>query len=197
DFLGYKLSKEKISIKEKSVVKIKKEISYILYKHLIQPLKSSVLRSLTIPANNKDADLLRAISEIRRFLYGDLTDEMISNYINGASNRIFFKGTMSFYPLLNDELQLRQLDTWLVLAVFKSIKLRRKLLASHGFNRGHSSPFNIRKKVLASTLRKQRVGKKKKLQLPSFFFIYQALRKGLSDMGVEGVMNPKSNMYNY
>ena len=197
DFLGYKLSKEKISIKEKSVTKIKKDISFILYKHLIQPLKPSILRSLTIPANNKDIDLLRAISEIRRFLYGDLTDEMISNYINGASNRIFFKGTMSFYPLLNDELQLRQLDTWLVLAVFKSIKIRKRLLAKHGYNRSHSAPFNIRKKDIASTLRKQKEGGKKKLQLPSFFFIYQALKKGLSDMGVEGVMNPKSNMYNY
>ncbi|WP_232000496.1 reverse transcriptase domain-containing protein [Pseudomonas asplenii] len=197
DFLGYKLSKEKISIKDKSVAHIKKEISYILYKHLIQPLKPSTLRSVSIPANNKDADLLRAISEIRRFLYGDLTDEMISNYINGASNRIFFKGTMSFYPLLNDESQLRQLDTWLVLAVFKSIKLRKSLLSKHGYNRSHSSPFNIRKKDIASTLRKQKVDGKKRLQLPSFFFIYQALKKGLSDMGVEGVMNPKSNMYNY
>lgn len=197
DFLGYTLSKEKISIKEKSVLKIKKEISYILYKHLIQPLKSPALRSLSIPANDKDVDLLRAVSEIRRFLYGDLTDEMISNYINGASNRIFFKGTMSFYPLLNDEMQLRQLDTWLVLAIFKSIKLRKKLLATHGHNRAHSSPFNIRKKDIASTLRRQKDGGKRKLQIPSFFFIYQALRKGLSDMGVEGVMNPKSNMYNY
>lgn len=197
DFLGYNLSKEKISIKEESATKIKKEISYILYKHLIQPLRPAKLRSLAIPANNKDIDLLRAISEIRRFLYGDLTDEMISNYINGASNRIFFKGAMSFYPLLNDEHQLRQLDCWLVLAVFKSIKLRRKLLVKHGYDRSHSAPFNIRKVDIASSLRKQKIDGKRKLQLPSFFFIYQALKKGLSDMGVEGVMNPKSNMYNY
>ncbi|HEJ1156635.1 TPA: RNA-dependent DNA polymerase [Pseudomonas aeruginosa] len=197
DFLGYRLSPEKISIKEKSVAKIKREISYILYKHLIQPLKRPRLQSITIPANNRDVHLLSAISEIRRFLYGDLTDEMISNYINGASNKIFFKGTMSFYPLINDESQLKNLDRWLVMTVYKSIKLRQKLLATHGHHCGHSFPFNIPKKEIASGLRSQKIGGKRRFQLPSFYFIYQALKKGLADLGVGGVMNPKSNQYNY
>lgn len=197
DFLGYKLSSEKISIKEKSVTKIKREIIYILYKHLIQPLKAPKLRAITIPANDKDEHLLSAISEIRRYLYGDLTDEMISNYINGASNKIFFKGTMSFYPLINDEAQLRILDRWLVITVYKSIKLRKKLLAHHGFVRNNSFPFNVRKRDIALQLRKQKINGKKRLQLPSFYFIYQALKRGLADLGVGGVMNPKANQYNY
>lgn len=178
-------------------MKIKREITYILYKHLIQPLNPTKLRSITIPANNKDEHLLSAISEIRRFLYGDLTDEMIANYINGASNKIFFKGTMSFYPLINDEIQLRALDRWLVITVYKSIKLRKKLLANHGFVRSHTFPFNVRKMDIALELKKQKINGKKRLQLPSFYFIYQALKKGLADLGVGGVMNPKSNQYNY
>ncbi|MCV5707074.1 hypothetical protein OFN27_28300, partial [Escherichia coli] len=90
--------------------KIKREISYILYKHLIQPLKSSPLKALKIPANNKDEALLSAICEIRRYMYGNLSEDMLSAYINGRSNRIFFKGIMSFYPLINDEEQMRSLD---------------------------------------------------------------------------------------
>ena len=41
DFLGYTITNEKISIKEKSEKKIKQQISYILYKNLVQAIIKS------------------------------------------------------------------------------------------------------------------------------------------------------------
>ena len=38
---------------------------------------------------------------------------------------------------------------------------------------------------------------KKLLQIPSFFTIYQALKKGVTDVGVEAVRNPSSAYYDY
>jgi hypothetical protein len=67
DFLGYKLSVDRTSIKDSAVRKIKKQVSYLLYKNLIQPLKGSALRALIIPANNQDPGLLAAISQVRRY----------------------------------------------------------------------------------------------------------------------------------
>lgn len=51
-------------------------------------------------------------------------------------------------------------------------------------------PFNVPRKNLAEEFKKKRIKGKKLLQIPSFYFIYQALKKGVTDVGVEGVMNP-------
>ena len=197
EFLGYAISVDHVSIKKSSVNKIKRQITYTLYKHLIQPLRGPKLVALRIPANDKDAHLLAAIVEIRRYLYGNLTDQMIANYLNGSSSRIFFKGVMSFYPLINDEIQLRELDGWLVNAVFKTLRIRSKMLKNWKFNVDHNFPFNVTRKNLPEEFRSRRIKGRKLLQIPSFYFIYQALKKGVTDVGVEGVINPSSNPYDY
>jgi RNA-directed DNA polymerase len=197
EFLGYSISVDHVSIKKSSVNKIKRQIGYILYKHLIQPLRGGRLIAIQIPANDRDVHLLSAIMEIRRYLYGNLNDQMIVNYLNGSSNRIFFKGIMSFYPLINNEEQLKELDGWLITAIFKAIQIRSKLLNRWGFNRDHNFPFNVARKDLSDSFKRHRIRGKKLLQIPSFFTIYLALKKGISDVGVEGVMNPSSHSYDY
>ncbi|CAH6950281.1 RNA-dependent DNA polymerase [Vibrio chagasii] len=197
EFLGYSISIDKVSIKKSSVIKIKREISYILYKHLIQPLKSSPLKALKIPANNEDEALLSAICEIRRYMYGNLSEDMLSAYLNGRSNRIFFKGIMSFYPLINDEEQMKSLDGWLVNAIFKAIRQRSSLLAFHHQPRNHIFPFNVSRKELLKGCNRTRIHGMKLLKYPSFLTIYQAMRKGLIEVGIAGVTNSKSNTYNY
>lgn len=197
EFLGYAISVDHVSIKRSSINKIKKQITYILYKHLIQPLRGTKLVALEIPANDKDKHLLSAIMEIRRYLYGNLNDQMIANYLNGSSNRIFFKGVMSFYPLINNEAQLKNLDGWLVTAIFKAIRIRSKLLKKWKYNRDGNFPFNVAHKDLADEFKKKRIKGKKLLQIPSFYSIYQALKKGVADVGIEGVMNPGASNYDY
>lgn len=88
DFLGYSISVDAVSIKEDSVKKIKKQISYLLYRNLIQPLRGNVLKGLIIPSNNKDVSLLTAIMQIRRYMYGGLNSQQLRNYINGRTKRI-------------------------------------------------------------------------------------------------------------
>ncbi len=197
EFLGYSISVDNVSIKKHSVKNIKRQISYILYKHLIQPLQGKKLVAISIPANDKDVHLLSAIMEIRRYLYGNLTDQIIASYLNGSSHRIFFKGIMSFYPLINNEAQLKELDGWLITAIFKAIRIRAKLLKNWQFTVNHNFPFNVRRRDMAEAFKSRRIKGKKLLQIPSFFTIYQALQKGVTEVGVEKVMNPSSNYYNY
>ena len=58
DFLGYTITNEKISIKEKSEKKIKQQISYILYKNLIQPINSPTWKSVSAPSIDRDEALV-------------------------------------------------------------------------------------------------------------------------------------------
>ena len=195
EFLGYALSINKISIKKSSVVKIKRQISYILYKHLIQPLKPIKLTALKIPANNKDEALLSAICEIRRYLYGNLSENMLTAFLNGRNKRVFFKGLMSFYPLINDEEQLKSLDGWLSNAVFKAVRKRSKLLIKHNQPRTHMFPFNVSRKNLIKLCKKQKINNRNLLQVPSFLRIYQVMQKGLIEQGIDGVTTSYKNIY--
>lgn len=197
EFLGYTLSVDNVSIKDKSVKKIKKQISYILYRNLIQPLKQALLAGQTIPANDKDKNFLSAICEIRRYMYGGLSKKQIKDYLSGRTKRIYFKGVMSFYPLVDDVEQLTRLDGWVLSVIHRTLKLRCKLLASHGFSRSHSFPFNVSRQVLLAQCAKFIVSGKNLLEIPSFLLIHKALKKGLEESGIERVMNPESLNYDY
>lgn len=197
DFLGYSIHVDRVSIKKQSVKKIKKQISYILYRNLIQPLKVTKLASITIPNQTKDENFLTAIMQIRRYLYGGLTDELLFKYLNGSNKRIYFKGIMSFYPLVNDIEQLKQLDGWLLSIIYRSVKLRSKFLSGHGHDVSDFFPFNCTKLELLNQCKNKKVFNKALLKIPSFILIYKAIQKGLLEGGIESAMNPKSNEYNY
>lgn len=191
-FLGYSLSVDKISIKDKSLKKIQKQISYILYRNLVQPLKQQNLAGQRIPANGKDVNLMSAIMEVRRYMYGGLSNKIIKDYLSGRTKRIYFKGVMSFYPLVDDIIQLTMLDGWLISIVHRTLKLRSKLLISHGYDRSHSFPFNVSREQLLNTCSKNPA-----LEIPSFLLIQKALQKGLTESGIERVMNSNSLNYDY
>jgi hypothetical protein len=197
DFLGYSIYVDKVSVKSKTVQRIKKQISYILYRNLLQPLKTVPLGAMIIPANDRDKALLVAMSQIRRYLYGGLLHREMRDYIKGRRKSLHFKGVMSFYPLLNNFAQLQALDGWLVSVVHRSVQARSKLLLSHGFDRRHSFPFNVGRDDLLAKYRKKRIGGKRLLEVPSFQLIFKALERGLLESGIERVMHPESSKYGY
>ncbi len=197
DFLGYSLSVDKVSIKYKSLKRIQKQISYILYRNLIQPLKQSSLAGQIIPANDKDENFLSAMMQIRRYMYGGLSKKQIKDYFSGRSKRIYFKGVMSFYPLVNDVEQLKMLDGWLLSVIHRSLKLRSKLLIKWKYDRSYSFPFNQNRDELLIRCSQVKVRGKKLLEIPSFLLIHEALQKGLLESGIERIMNPDSLNYDY
>ncbi|WP_220377700.1 reverse transcriptase domain-containing protein, partial [Serratia marcescens] len=194
-FLGYEISVDNVSIKDKSVSKIKKQISYILYRNLIQPLKQHSLAGQVIPSNNKDENFLSAILQIKRYMYGGLSSKSIKDYLSGRTKRIYFKGVMSFYPLVDDVEQLKSLDGWLLSVIYRSLALRSKLLSSHHYNRTYMFPFNQNRKELLHECAKKKIAGKFLLEIPSFLLIHKALKKGLIESGIESIMNPKSLNY--
>jgi RNA-directed DNA polymerase len=197
NFLGYAIGVDRVSVREKTVQRIKKQVSYLLYRNLIQPLKSKPLKGLIIPANDRDKALLTAMLQIRRYLYGGLLHRDIVAYIKGERKSLHFKGVMSFYPLLNDVPQLRALDGWLVSTIDRCIQARSRHLLSHGFDRRHSFPFNVDRDDLLKRYRRKRVYRKRLLEVPSFQLIYKALQRGVIEAGIEKVMHPESSKYGY
>ncbi|WP_081629832.1 reverse transcriptase domain-containing protein [Thiomonas sp. FB-6] len=197
NFLGYAIGVDRVSVRDKTIQRIKKQVSYLLYRNLVQPLKSTPLKGLVIPANNRDKALLTAMMQIRRYLYGGLLHRDMVAYIKGRRKTLHFKGVMSFYPLLNDSEQLRALDGWLVSAIDRCIQARSRQLLSHGFDRRHSFPFNVQRKDILAKYRRKLVAGKPLLEVPSFKLIYRALQHGVVEAGIERVMHPESSKYGY
>ncbi|WP_339558248.1 reverse transcriptase domain-containing protein [Comamonas sp. MYb396] len=198
DFLGYSVGINKISAKEATVKRIKKQISYLLFRNLIQPLTYYPNNIGIMPANNRDKSLLIAMSQIRRYLYGGLLHRQIWSYVNKKSASIHFKGVLSFYPLINDSQQLSELDGWLVSTIFKSINKRRKLLIQLGFViQAAGFPFNVPQEKLAEAFKNTRIKKRRLLELPSFTLFYKAMERGILELGLEKVMHAESSKYQY
>ncbi|MBF0709391.1 RNA-dependent DNA polymerase [Alkalihalobacillus hwajinpoensis] len=199
EFLGYKLSIDKISIKADSVNKIKKQISYLLYKNLIKPVKEYKLKSIIVPSNNTDPAFVTAMWQIRRYLYGNLTEPKLKSFMNGKYNRIRFKGIMSFYPLIDDVEQLKELDGWLVSTVYNSLKLREKLFIDKNITSvSHNFPFNIDKDELIKLCKVTPYkGTKGFYEIPSFFRIYKGIKHGILNNGIDYTMNNKPYDYDY
>lgn len=197
EFLGYSLSVGNVSIRDAVTRKIKSQISYILSKHLLQPLRRKPLRALIIPSNDMDKSLVSAMAEVRRYLYGGLTSTQILNYIHGKTHRIYFKGLMSYYPLITDIEQLKDLDGWVVSAVYHSVKARAKLLQTHGYMVSGNFPFNVNRRSLVKAYRSQAVKGRRLYEIPSLSLLHQALTEAMTENGIERVMNTRSLAYVY
>ena len=192
EFLGYQLSPINVSIKEKSTIRIKNNISYILHKNLIQPLKNNLINanSESLPTKNRDPAFLVAISQIRRYLYGDLNDDKINKYLSNTYKRLTFKGLMSYYPLIDNEKQLKKLDGWLVNTILHYLKKRYDILKLAK----KQTPIPIIKKDFLNYCNNASGGL---LKIPSFMLIYKAIQKGISSFGIDSIIDPKKNDYNY
>jgi RNA-directed DNA polymerase len=199
DFLGYTIGVEKTSIKESNLRRIKKQISYLIFRNLIQPLKRSHLYSMTIPSGGKDEALLITLSQIRRFLYGNLSESALSKILLGHSEHLNFKGIMNFYPLVDDEDQLRDLDRWLCRSLFHAIKLRSNLLISWDYDRSNQFPFNVPREDFVRVMKEKLIGQQQKrlLTIPSFLKIHQALKLQLLAGGIENTSAGSTNSYHY
>lgn len=191
NFLGYKVSASHVSIKDSAVKKIKQQISYLLFKNLIEPLKRRPVQAARFPTPLRDEDFLTAISEIRRYLYGNLTETTLKKFLNGTYVKLNFKGIMSFYPLVNNEEQMRQLDKWLVSTILNALRKRGQLLKALNY----STAFFPFSQTSSDLIKNSKSKAKGLMQIPSFLRIYRALEMGIQNLGIDRVMNPESSYY--
>lgn len=196
EFLGYKISVKAIGIRDYSLANIKKQISFLLYKNLIQPIRATPIKAARFPTAIDDADFLTAIMQVRRYLYGNLSEKAIQKFINGTLVKLNFEGIMSFYPLVDDTEQMIELDAWLVSTILNTLRKRKQLLKKVGYTVGTYFPFNLDGSNIIEECKKAQLDKHKgAFQIPSFRRIHNAIHLGVRNLGIEKVMHPDSNYY--
>lgn len=193
-FLGYSISLKRVSVSESSVASIKERISYIIYENLIQPLRKGVFNSARL--GDLDKDYMTALAQIRRYMYGGLDDTKLRRFKLGIVDHLNFRGVMSYYPVVNDECQLKTLDGWLIHTFKQALRWRDRAWQAHTGARlpGPSADWieeiaNIKRWMHPVT--KQVLD----FRIPSFLQINRAMRIGLTRGGTSSVTNPRSRYY--
>jgi hypothetical protein len=186
-FLGYKISREGISLSPKAVIRIKKRISTIIHRHLLLYPKRKQFNAKRIEQGGLDWDMVTCINEIRRYLYGRVTEKTISDCLSDKSKYLArTRGLLSYYPLIDQPETFQELDGWLLNVIHRAQIARNKLVKSKVKARIYTKQELLggkwyrRKKPAVET------------QLPSFFRGWLYIRKCLQ---VYGLITFRSSYY--
>ncbi|MBI4303555.1 MAG: RNA-dependent DNA polymerase [Chloroflexi bacterium] len=192
-FLGYDIGLDKISIAQKRVQEIKAKLSYLVYQNLLQPLRRGTYNRSRLAGI--DLDYLVAVYQVRRYLYGGLDSYHLQRFLVGAIPKLNFRGVLSYYPVVDDQDQLRKLDGWLIHMLKQALVLRQHLWQTHaGITLPGPTP-NWISQIADFKRYKSPNGHVYDLQIPSFVLINRAMQLAIKQQGVAGVANPKVAYY--
>jgi RNA-directed DNA polymerase len=106
-------------------------MSYLIFSNLLQEPKRGRL-PISRLVHGIDQNYRIMVTQLRRYLYGELSESQLRKYMARQTPLMHYHGLMSFYPIVNDEVLLRQLDGWLLNSVHRALKLRAKLFRKSG-----------------------------------------------------------------
>jgi RNA-directed DNA polymerase len=191
-FIGYKIGSTLISFGPKTLRKAQSRMSYLIYSNLLQEPKRGRLAQSRL--GDVDWDYVIMLQQIRRYLYGELTESRLRKYMARQTPLLRYHGLMSFYPVVNDEILLKQLDGWLLNSVFRALKLRAKLLTGLGFG-NLPIPHGLPSSRIVTLKHVTREGKRIDLRFPSIARIARLIRRASKTYGTSAIAAPGASEY--
>lgn len=193
DYLGHQLGLRKVRMKDTSLDRIKRRVGQLIFTNLLlEPLKGT---QKIDRLEHFDKDYTTLIWQLRRYLYGPLTEREIRKFQNGSIPPMSFEGVMSFFPLINDENSLRELDEWIAARIWLALRKRASLLDSLGLPTPR--PHKLDKAELINlTVASRSTGDEIDLRMPSVSKVARAIRLAVSTHGL-GVVSKRAPLYLY
>ena len=193
EYLGHRITLSSVSMKEKVILRIKKRVNQLLYFNLIREPEAGTQNTERL--GRVDRDYVTYVWQVRRYLYGDISERRLRRFQARGAPRRRFRGIMSFFPLLEDHQQLRELDAWLVCSTCMALRKRGVLLRGLGYST-LPDPHGIRCDLLANYVRKsQTTGGSLDLRLPSFRRIASVIRQAATQYGTSSIA--RTSRYDY
>lgn len=193
DYLGHRLELRQVRMKDTSVARIRTRVNRLVYTNLLlEPLNGSQNPNRL---GKTDRDYVTLIWQLRRYLYGSLTENDIRRFQSGAIPPMSFEGVMSFFPLVDDEDGLRELDEWIASRVWLAMKKRARILRESGL--AAPKPHDLPKSELIGFRSvSSRTGAQLDLRMPSVRKVAKAIRLAVSTHGL-GVVSGRAPLYLY
>ncbi|MBX4168894.1 hypothetical protein HBA53_14240 [Rhodococcus pyridinivorans] len=129
EFLSHRISLRKISLSDRAIANAKHTIEEYIYNHLLrEPLRGS--QDLGRLRGNLDRDYIALLSQLRRYLYGSLSEEQLRRLLRGPlPSMISLGGLLGRHPMVDDVQQLRALDRWMSTQIWLAMRKRERLLS--------------------------------------------------------------------
>lgn len=191
-FIGYKIGSNLISFRPETLKNSQDWLSYLIFSNLLQEPKRGRLAQERI--GDVDWDYVIMLAQVRRYLYGELSESQLRKYMARQTPLLRYHGLMSFYPVVNDEALLKHVDGWLLNSVYRSLKLRGKLLREMGFQR-LPLPHGLSMAQLVTLRHVTREGKRIDLRFPSIARVARLIRRASKTYGASAIAGPGSNEY--
>lgn len=129
---------------------------------------------------------MTCVNEIRKYIYGRLSEDDISTFITQGTTIPPLRGFAGFCALVNDVSQFRELDGWMLDTLRRALNERYKRIAIVAGTPGRLVPSPeslINGNWHSSALNMD-------VRLPSFVRSWRASRKRFKLHGLEGLRNP-------
>jgi hypothetical protein len=176
DFVGYRVSMTRLEMKPKTVEKAKNRVRELLYFNLLESAFDGTVEPARL-GGGVDRDYVVFIWQLRRFLYGDLSERDLRRFQSRGVPMRRFKGFMSYYPLIDDAEQLVDLDRWLARETWLTMRKRSALIRASGVVT-LPPPLDLpMQELIHYQGLSQTTGEVVDLQLPSFRRIANVIRK--------------------
>lgn len=134
EFLAHSLSADGVGLSTSSIRRIKRKLSQLIHMHLLlQPTRGSIDRA-RIGDGFVDWDLVTCVNEVRRYIYGRLSDAEVRSALAGTGRFNVTRSALSFFPTvdLGKAEPLKAMDGWLVDTFVRAYGKRVRLLRSLG-----------------------------------------------------------------
>ncbi|HUD53478.1 reverse transcriptase domain-containing protein [Parvibaculum sp.] len=187
DYLGHRIDASGIGLPAKSIKRIKRQISEIIYKHLFLHRRGigGAFDSGRVGPGFFDWDLVTCLNEIRRYMYGGLRENHITGFLSEDIRPPFIRGLMAFFPLSTEVAQFKQLDGWLLSVIRRAQRERVRVLAGFGHHVDRLTKMQI---VSGSWYTYAALDNE--VVLPSFVRGWRTARKYYLRYGLTGIKPP-------
>lgn len=180
-------------MRDSAVDRIKQRVQTLIYTNLLmEPLRGS--QNLSV-LTTSDRDYVTYVWQLRRYLYGPLSENDVRRFQHGSIPAMSFQGVMSFFPLVDNDQDLVGLDVWIATQTWLSLKKREQLLSGQTSRRprpwGLSRSDLVGLKIISGTS-----GDEIDLRLPSLRRIAGVIRLAVNAHGLASASDG-SGLYLY
>ena len=191
-FLGHDLGLDHCDLSSEAQERIKKRCLSLIYDNLLrEPLAEN--QNMARITKDLDNDYVALLTQLRRYLYGDLSEKKVKGFQRGDHPYHHFTGVMSAYPLIDDSNSLQELDGWLLHSIHQAMAKRTALLQAKRVSSTTSAPIPYG--VTASGLLdlayplSRSSGRPIDISVPSVRRIASAIRRAATAYGASAVGN--------
>jgi RNA-directed DNA polymerase len=184
-FLGCEILRAGVRPAEKRLHRLKKKIARVIYQHLIQAPKKRTFNKKRIQPE-VDWDLVTCVNEIRKILYGRLTEANVTDGLRGAEPLKPVRSHVSGFAMVDLPDRFRELDGWIAGTLERAHAMRASLVAKLG-----AKPLALSRKSLICGDWYQFKKFDQETRLPSSFRIWLYIRQYYRSRGIRALPAPK------